>query len=421
MLYQVGYFTAYSPQNYIPRVYFIHFLLCIFYFMSMKFQNINPYLVSNTLSKVIVFIAGPIILLTIGQEMYGELFYFLVKVNVIFVLVTTGFIHGFFKLYFDDKIGLEVLKTTSSYVFFFATIILLILQFFEIISYFEIVVILVRSIGQYFYSYLYVLLKEKTYSILFIMEYLILYIGVIAIDITSFESTDFYLLYIAANILPFIGGLSIVKFGVLDRDKIKYIYKYLFSILPYNISSYIIDFILRSFFKFDSNLLSLSNYTILLQSSSVFGILIGSLRQRVVPKVFKQWKSYKQPFITQSLRKLFLKIIFLIPPAILCSIILIKYYFKIDFEWMFEAVLLVTIAMVFQEFSIWAQLVYEFYNRMLIYSLVSISIMILIPVLINFSFENYTLILAAFVLFTVNLVLMFSTLLLYRLWRKIFV
>jgi hypothetical protein len=387
----------------------------------MKFQDINPYLVSNTVSKVIVFIAAPIILLTIGQEMYGELFYFLAKVNVIFILVTTAFIHGFFKLYFDDKIGLEVLKITSSYVFFFATIILLILQFFEIISYFEIVVILVRSIGQYFYSYLYVLLKEKTYSILFIMEYLILYIGVIVINLTSFESTNFYLLYIVANILPFIGGLSIVKFGVLDSDKIKYIYKYLFSILPYNLSSYIIDFILRSFFKTDSNLLSLTNYTILIQSNSVFGILIGSMRQRVVPKVFKQWDSNKQPFITQLVRKLFLKIIILIPVAILCSIILIKYYFKTDFEWMFEAVLLITTAMVFQEFSVWIQLVYEFYNRMLIYSLVSISIMVLVSVLINFSFENYTVILAASGLFTVNVVLMFSTLILYRLWRKIFV
>lgn len=383
----------------------------------MKFRNINPYLVSNAASKVIVFIASPIILLTIGSELYGELFYFIVKINIISILVSTGFVHGFFKLYFDDNVGLEILKIASSYVLLLAIIMLLTLGTFDVISSFEIVIILVRVIGQYYFSFLYALGKEKTYSMLFIIEYLIFYVGIIAIGIISLTSTDFYLLYITANILPFIGGLSIVKFGILDWGKAKYIALYLLSILPYNVSSYIIDFILRSFFKVDSNQLSLTNYTILIQSNSVFGTFISSMRQRIVPKVFKEWNSFKQSFITQSMKKLFFNILLLMPLGVICSIILIKYYFKIDFEWMIEAVLLITTAMIIQEVNVWIQLVYDFSNRMLIFSIASISIMVLIPVLINVSLVNYTVIVAIISFVAVNVVLMCSTLIIYRFWK----
>jgi hypothetical protein len=332
-------------------------------------RYINPYLVGNLFSKLIPFVLAPALLIRISEQAYGDIFYLILEVQILSILLSLGFAQGFFRMYMlSDEMRRLVSRTYALWCLSTILLTFITLGFTKENVWLWVTAITLKFMANVFYSWSYVRKKEWIYIGVLVLETALLYSSLYYnwLGLDEFEALIISSVAIS-SLVPAIFSIRVISFGNIDFKLWVRFIRFNISTIPYNLSSFIVDYFLRGIIRSESKGL-LTDYTLILQASSIYSMLVGSIRQRSVPDYYKRWANKVSLWIPEVGRVFKLCGLFFVPMYVI-SYSLLVFYFKssMDNELIMVGLFLYYIYIIMVEISSTLQLLYEYFEKMFTY------------------------------------------------------
>jgi len=331
---------------------------------------INPYIVGSLFSKLIPFVMAPMLLNRISEQAYGDIFYLILKVQILSILLSLGFAQGFFRMYMlSDEMRRLVSRTYAFWCLSTILLTFIILGITKENVWLWVTAITLKFMANVFYSWSYVRKKEWHYIGILVLDTALLYSSLYS-NWLGLEEIEGLILssMVISCLLPAIFSIRVISFGNIDfKLWIRFI-RFSISTIPYNLSSYIVDYFIRGMIRSESKVL-LTDYTLIVQASSVYSMLVGAIRQRSVPDYYKRWANKVTLWIPEVRRVFKLCGLFFVPMYVI-SYCLLVFYLKssMDNELIMISLILYYIYILMVEMSSTLQLIYEYFEKMFTYS-----------------------------------------------------
>ena len=339
--------------------------------MLIKNYQINPYLIGAFTAKLIPFLLAPKLIFLLGATDYGNFFFYLVKVNFLSILISLGFGQVVFRVKFEKNISTDDFSILFFVMFLFSIGVSFILYLFGIFDIKFLLLLVMRFICSANYNILYADRREWRYLLLLISEQIVLYCTLYFSLLYDFGG-DFSFPILLSLIPGVVVGLNFMRVGRIHAKILYDIVKLCISVIPYNISSVLIDYLIRNVLAVSGYFL-LTSYTFLQQGSSLFSIYISSYRQKIIPNIYKDWQDSDNVYFSRDILKYIFYIFKLFPVGVLLTYIMIIFYLKSPFD---KSILflisLQILYLILLELNSLVQIAFDFQKKMFIYSICTI-------------------------------------------------